>query len=72
MWGTRSSNPITFDPSRIIPTYVGNTLEEYKPKGLLEDHPYVCGEHMAINYLESTKSGSSLRMWGTPRMCGLG
>ena len=45
MWGTQAGYDFDKEQQGIIPTYVGNTVKAYGRNLLLEDHPYVCGEH---------------------------
>ena len=45
MWGTRAIEDFDSLVTRIIPTYVGNTVSDMPPTTGQADHPHVCGEH---------------------------
>ncbi len=67
MWGTRDFADRIAEFYRFIPTHVGNTLQV--PVGAAQRlvHPHACGEHQFSADKRRLPSGSSPRMWGTPR-----
>ena len=67
MWGTPRNKTQRRITSRFIPTYVGNTYSARFKDDYLAVHPHVCGEHTLTLDLAATVTGSSPRMWGTPR-----
>ena len=52
----------------IIPACAGNTAIGSPPIMVYGDHPRVCGEHTPESAVVSSKSGSSPRVRGTPRI----
>ena len=48
----------------IIPAYAGSTRSRIPAPPARGDHPRVCGEHSANQYMEQATSGSSPRMRG--------
>ena len=56
----------------IIPAYAGNTYVERVDVDLVGDHPRVCGEHSDTKADNSSMTGSSPRMRGTPTPSGVG
>ena len=51
----------------LIPTYAGNTRQQWRYRRAPRAHPHVCGEHRGIANLRWYPLGSSPRMRGTPR-----
>ena len=49
----------------IIPAYAGNTLLQDDITAPFGDHPRVCGEHLLLSRITSSRRGSSPRMRGT-------
>ena len=68
MWGTQILIAKIAAKSRFIPTHVGNTFKGDESSCLTSVHPHACGEHILYFTFESTDTGSSPRMWGTPSM----
>ena len=66
MWGTHPSCFLLLPAKRFIPTHVGNTRLFCTAATRLAVHPHACGEHDLALPIDSRKSGSSPRMWGTP------
>ena len=65
MRGTRVRRNVGHVQRGIIPAYAGNTEASRLGIDCLEDHPRVCGEHDAVNFLVDRHLGSSPRMRGT-------
>ncbi len=53
MWETLCGLQVSIERSRIIPTYVGNTLEAKLPAEVMSDHPHICGKHLRPRSSES-------------------
>ena len=51
-------------PDGITPAYAGKTVRMYRPCGIVQDHPRVCGENNCSTFLEYEVSGSPPRMRG--------
>ncbi len=68
MWGTQQRTAGGFHHFRFIPTHVGNTCLTAAWKRHLSVHPHACGEHQYWTTTSTVASGSSPRMWGTPRL----
>ncbi len=66
MWGTLPPILLALDPSRFIPTHVGNTHGTLAGQSGRAVHPHACGEHQDGGTDTYTVDGSSPRMWGTP------
>ena len=64
-WGTPHVRRACADPSRFIPTPVGNTFVRWHPAGKFPVHPHARGEHMPATWPASDMAGSSPRPWGT-------
>ena len=67
MWGTLLTSCYCFNDSRFIPTDVGNAPEATRMSRPTTVHPHGCGERFDAKRFELVESGSSPRMWGTPR-----
>jgi len=67
MWGTLIFFTEKIHYFRFIPTHVGNseTSAGVRPEPTV--HPHACGELINTWNATATRSGSSPRMWGTPR-----
>ncbi len=68
MWGTHQPRIKDHDRDRFIPTHVGNTFTPVCCLALFAVHPHACGEHSWLRRPAPISSGSSPRMWGTPRV----
>ena len=66
MWGTQHRRYQFGVLARFIPTHVGNTTPEVKPRGHRTVHPHACGEHPFHLPTVHCFFGTSPRMWGTP------
>ena len=71
MRGTRVIKITNESIGGIIPAYAGNTDVLFAVDVLDWDHPRVCGEHYTYDSADITGMGSSPRMRGTPRSCGM-
>ncbi len=67
LWGTLDSGISFLEGFRFIPTPVGNTSWPSWPPARPPVHPHACGEHGCGAWPTRTASGSSPRLWGTPR-----
>ena len=67
LWGTLVYGAFPIPLIRFIPTPVGNTPRIGRPLALRPVHPHACGEHSRIFLGEQKATGSSPRLWGTPR-----
>ena len=67
MQGTPRGAPTPAGESGLIPTYAGNTRQQWRYRRAPRAHPHVCGEHRGIANLRWYPLGSSPRMRGTPR-----
>jgi len=65
-WGTRGEAVGRLQPSRFIPTPVGNTTARSTSTGSRPVHPHARGEHHAFPSIRAAAAGSSPRPWGTP------
>eukprot|EP01037_Dinobryon_pediforme_P012637 gene12638-12730_t len=68
MWGTRRLFLRGLSYERFIPTHVGNTNQCVLLWRVETVHPHACGEHIIRLWHIRHASGSSPRMWGTPRL----
>ncbi len=67
MWGTLRPVCADTDLRRFIPTHVGNTTGVTACARCNAVHPHACGEHPCPPQMIQAGTGSSPRMWGTPR-----
>ena len=67
MWGTQIRLRDSSSPLRFIPTHVGNTILSEHTLPYSTVHPHACGEHKEFSLYNAPKTGSSPRMWGTPK-----
>ena len=72
MWGTPPAWRHGMEIRRFIPTHVGNTNCQARLRLPKPVHPHACGEHAGLPLGLSLGTGSSPRMWGTPRLPPLG
>ncbi len=72
MWGTLKLFTDIAILARFIPTHVGNALVLIVTTMRTAVHPHACGERMSRSISMTAISGSSPRMWGTPRQRRLG
>ena len=49
MRGTQDLYQALMEDPGIIPAYAGNTTSDVKEYQVIEDHPRLCGEHLAAN-----------------------
>ncbi len=68
MWGTPLKPGTSANPSRFIPTHVGNTSYNEYHYQIAAVHPHACGEHYCVICDDYGRSGSSPRMWGTQQI----
>ena len=68
MWGTPDAVDRCRQYSRFIPTHVGNTGKNVVAVVDGAVHPHACGEHGKRSAIQKQRTGSSPRMWGTPRL----
>ena len=68
LWGTRVSAPLNTPVTRFIPTLVGNAYATDIPFQTEAVHPHACGERACLNGHFVMCTGSSPRLWGTPRI----
>ena len=66
-WGTPPAGHPAPDPSRFIPTHVGNTLGMSQSRIIWTVHPHTRGEHERRLIRIMTLVGSSPHTWGAPR-----
>ena len=69
--GTRQGGCFAHGLARIIPAPAGNTMASYRSPIPMADHPRACGEHSLSKLMPTPPCGSSPRLRGTPRVCGL-
>ena len=67
VWGTRSLSDRHATLYRFIPTGVGNANLKLPRFRYQPVHPHGCGERQALGVAVSATTGSSPRVWGTPR-----
>ncbi len=67
VWGTLVGKVTGERDGRFIPTGVGNTHPERGRARPAAVHPHGCGEHALEPIDQSWSTGSSPRVWGTPR-----
>ena len=66
-WGTPQRLKVGDMTRRIIPTCVGNTMQNADSRSRKPDHPHVRGEHLYRKGKLALLNGSSPRAWGTRR-----
>ena len=64
MRGPRESVVSEVGETRITPAYAGTTSSSPAPKGMVEDHPRVCGDHGNVPLSGMCPLGSPPRMRG--------
>ncbi len=67
MWGTQRSTQRSERRKRFIPTHVGNSTTTSPGANPSPVHPHACGELWIYCGTNKFSTGSSPRMWGTPR-----
>ncbi len=67
VWGTRGNLSVSYEDFRFIPTGVGNAAARFLYLQKLAVHPHGCGERLPSSIAACFKSGSSPRVWGTPK-----
>ena len=67
MWGTPACGLNAVSVPRFIPTGVGNTKSARQIDDSGAVHPHGCGEHARSEMITTMSSGSSPRVWGTPK-----
>ena len=67
VWGTRRQDSQQQGIWRFIPTGVGNTDGHANGHRAITVHPHGCGEHQNWSVQWQGQTGSSPRVWGTPR-----
>ena len=63
-WGILQDKPMRPNPSRFIPTCVGNTFSYFTPLVKYPVHPHVRGEYRLRRGRRDSVVGSSPRAWG--------
>ena len=65
VWGTLAAIPAAGDPTRFIPTGVGNAKKVGVWISYHAVHPHGCGERTLHKLIQTQSAGSSPRVWGT-------